>query len=414
MSRSKTLYRFSNHKTAYALWIMAYLSFAIVSSYDAFAAFDLPIPGVLVFVVCLALAMFLLIRDKSFSVPLLPAIVIMLRTVLFAFSVALNDVELTEWFYELGLTLLCIVLMSIMYSYRSGNFVELRIMLGGFAIITSIQLIVSILLGDAVKGAITSGIGNSNYAATFLVMIFAFFLFSSKKWYEWGIALISLISVLATQSFGAMVAVAFIVCWKIYKSLNWKGLKAWMLLLAIIVCIIAGYFILGMTEFGKPIVDKIQEKIALFLEGNWEGLGSSRLSLYKFTWNNIKEHFLFGGVNNYSPTVLETDPLFRWQNARAHNLVFESLIRYGFLGTVVNAVLVAYLIHIYRKNGKKNIYKRAIFMALVECAVHGLVEPNFFTMHFELFIWTMIGAFLSPDAKKENCFEGVGLCRKKY
>ncbi len=413
MSKAAILYRFSNHKTAYALWIMAYLSFAFVSSYDAFAAVDLPIPGLVVFIALLALAMFLLIRDKSLSVPLVPSFLIMLRTVLFAFSVALNDIAITEWLYEFGLTLLCIVLMSIMYSYRSVNFIELRIMLGVFAIITSLQIIVSILLGNAAKGAITSGIGDSNYAATFLVMIFAFFLFSAKKWYEWGIAIISLASVFATQSFGAMVAVVLIVCWKIYKSLNWKRLKAWMVLFTIILCIIAGYYIVGMTEFGKPIIEKIQDKIALFLEGNWEHLGSSRLSLYEFSWNNIKEHILFGSVNNYSSSILETDPLFRWQNMRTHNLVFESLIKFGLVGTAINVVLITYLIRIYRKNGKNNIYKRAIFIALVGGVIHGLVEPNFFTMHFELFVWTMIGAFLSPTAKRENCFGGARSCRKR-
>lgn len=93
-----------------------------------------------------------------------------------------------------------------------------------------------------------------------------------------------------------------------------------------------------------------------------------------------------------------------WQGFRTHNFALESLLLYGIVGSILNLFILYFLIRSFRC--KKNL---PYLMAFLGALVHGLFEPNFFTLHFELFLWLMIGISL----RNADCPGGYRLFGKK-
>lgn len=275
-------------------------------------------------------------------------------------------------------------------------------MIALFSLITTIQLVVGIFIYGKDKGTISAGIGMSNYAATFCLFAFTYFLFQKRSKITVFIIIISLIGLLSTQSFGAYMALLVIVILRLKTYYNWHRFSSWLYLGCFILLIIVMAFIFYQTDFGKPIIDKITIKTKFFFEGKYEAAFSSRFSLYNFTINNIGRNLLFGNIYNFNPAIVQGDLLYKWQYFRTHNFVLESLLLYGVIGSIFNFIILLYIFKVGIKRCKQYPLKRCILFAIIAVLIHGLVEPNFFTMHFEIMFWAIIGNLLSKNQTRKN------------
>lgn len=388
---------FRKHRVGYTIFILSYLSFTVFSSYPSVLAVELPISTMFVFVVLQAAALCYFANRAKLLIPIAPAVIFILRLILFVGNAIALHMSLRTLFYEIALTLIYIYLFSFMYSYASDDGTEIRRLLIGLTTITTLQLAVGILIHGSNKGEIAAGIGMSNYAATFLLLASGYFLFSPKTKYSVLWIGISVCGVLFTLSFGAYVVLAILVALRLFTALDWKLPRSWLILLGLVVAGVLTIIVLAQTDFGKPMVDKMAEKLRLLFTGNLQAFGSSRLMLYEFTLDNIKRHWALGPIENFNPNLVPSDAFYRFQYDRSHNLLLESLVQYGVFGTLVNLALVIYVCRLAKRRIGGQPAKKAIVIAILGTVAHWLIEPNFFTMHFEILLWILLGALLSPN-----------------
>ena len=121
-----------------------------------------------------------------------------------------------------------------------------------------------------------------------------FLLFLKTKWYEKLLIVLDVVSLVLTQSFGAYIAIGIVFVVFIIRNLNWRLLKSWLILLFLIIALVGFFSYFVTTDIGSEVYEKLRQKIIFFLEGDWKNFGSSRLELYEFSWDNIKNNFLFG------------------------------------------------------------------------------------------------------------------------
>lgn len=377
---------------------IGFISLAIISSYKAPLAFDLPFPGILVFILCILLHCCV----NHFSAIKIGAIscLLGLRYVLFFINAIICEVSWEIIIEQCVTTFISIVVFECFRNISKDSTIIKNVLLI-FSLITSVQLIVG-YAGDffADKNDIAAGIGKSNYAATFLLLSITFLLFLKTKWYEKLLIVLDVVSLVLTQSFGAYVAVIVVFVIYLIKKLNWRLLKSWLILLFLIIALVGFFSYFVTTDIGSEVYEKLRQKIIFFLEGDWKNFGSSRLELYEFSWDNIKDNFLFGSIVNYNSSISST---YRFQYFRTHNVVLESLLLYGLIGTILNLAICIILIKkvLNRKKCRKIF---PYIMTIIAVLIHGMVEPNFFTMHFEPFIWMIIGGLMSEVEKKVKIF----------
>lgn len=376
---------------------IGFASLAIISSYQAPLAFDLPFPGILIFIICILLHC-LINNFPTIKIGTVSCL-LGLRYFLFfinAICLSVNFEIITE---QLVTTFISILIFECFRNLSKNNAAIIKTVLLIFSFITSVQLIVG-YVGDffSDKNDVAAGIGNSNYAATFLLLSVSFLLFINTKWYEKLIILVDVISLALTQSFGAYIAVIVVFVIYLFKKLNWRLLKSWLILFLLIITIAVIFYYFINTSVGSEVYEKLSQKLTFLLMGDWKNFGSSRLELYEFSWNNIKDNFLFGTIVNFDSSLSET---YTFQNFRTHNVVLESLLLYGFIGTILNLAICVVLINkVLKRNKDVKIFPYII--SLVAVLIHGMVEPNFFTMHFEPFVWMIIGGLMSEVEKKSK------------
>ena len=360
---------------------IAYISLAIVSSYVSFLTFDVKFPAILLFI-----GLFFMATVKVFfraNVRLHKIILLLiLRFVLFMLNCLILKLGV-ENILEQAIITVCSIMIFI-YCYNVS--VDIGKILLPFTILTCVQIFYSFVAnGFSIdKTFIVSGIGGSNYAATFLLFMITYYLFSQTTATQKMTLVMSIFALLLTQSF-ACYLVLFVVCtWKIFKKVKWYSVKSVTILS--VTCIIFILFCVWFfnTKWGYPIFEKVQNKLVFLFSGDIKNFSSSRVELYQFSMDNIKRHILFGSVKNINMKVVN-----EYQNFRTHNFILESLLLYGIVGSFFNLIILYYLIKSFRKN--RNTAYIMVFVAMI---LHGFFEPNFFTMHFELFIWLIIGSSL--------------------
>lgn len=374
------------------LLAIAYLSLAIISSYSSFFAFDVSFPGILVFIICVsAAAIYGLDEIQDFRLPFV-GLLLLLRLFLFTVNTLFIAVERETLFEQVVTTFCAILILAICENQE----LSVKNTLTPFLILTDIQLFYSVAskgfnLG---KAEITAGIGNSNYAATFLLLCVAYLFFTDKEIFDKIVLCVSVVALLITQSFACYFALVVIIAVWAFEKIDWKSSaslkKAGIIALAGIFCIVCFFA----SKIGRPVYQLICTKMEYLFQGNLKNFSSSRTELYAFSFSNIKKHILFGAINNVDTAHALN---CRFQGYRTHNFVLESLLLYGIVGSLINAAIL----YIFFKEckGKK---KHALLMSFIAVLVHGLFEPNFFTMHFEVVIWLIIGCGLRTEKKTDN------------
>lgn len=408
--------KYKNNKIGYLLFILSFLSFGFISAFPAILTFDVPFPAIYIFVLLHFVSTLILWRFRNLRIPYFPIVMLCLRLFLFIIQAINLSISAGIIAYEIEVTVVSIYLFVCAYNFTSDDQREIRIMLISFALLATVQVCASAIANGGDKDMIMAGIGMSNYVATFILMSFSYILFSIKSKWDYVWVLIFLFGIMLTQSFGAYISTAVLVIIKIKKSFNWHQVKSWIILLLMILAVIISYLVLRSTSIGAPIVSKIETKLAQLFGRNYMGFGSSRLSLYGFTLDNISRHWFLGPIVNVNPYL----PIeYEWQEFSAHNFLLESLVKYGVLGSIINAIVLVYILKRAAKALKYCPGKIGIIYIFIGAMIHGFIEPNFFTLHFEMFYWCLCGALLSPigiceEAKRKKFMQcKMMLCRKK-
>lgn len=378
------------------LIILAYLSLTLFSTYSASRlAFHLSFSGVAIFAPLFVGGVLLLLKKDEFTMPLLlllPAA----RLMFFLFSALISQVGADLILEQVALTLLgmTVFLLFLNYEHAAELF---RRALTVFAFVVSIQIIACVIgLGSHFnKDNVLAGIGYSNYAATFLLIAVSFLLFRSVNRVEIVVLVLSIIALFLTMSSGAFIALFVVFCiW--YRGKLVRNPKPFIILLVIALILLAVFGILSsQITFLYRLTRPIWSRFQLIFSGNFNGATSSRLTLYRYSLRSIGRHPFFGSIINYND-AFAAEEYNAYVFYRTHNLILESLLLYGIVGSLLNVGILAELVRRGRSIIKARPGRRILVLVFIVMALHGFVEPNFFTIMFEMFVWAIFGLFLSP------------------
>ena len=115
---------------------------------------------------------------------------------------------------------------------------------------------------------------------------------------------------------------------------------------------------------------------SLFERFNWDSLTSSRFQVYKEGLELFLKYPLTG-VSAYSFKIYDA--------VKAHNWILESLIESGIFCSIILFYVIYLVIKIVSKRNKEYLPFVAVYL------LQGLVEPNLFTIGFDVFFWLLIG-----------------------
>ena len=365
----------------------AYFSLAVVSAYPAFLTFDVPFPAVILFAVLLFAPIFVgLYFGQVFKLHVVGAL-LLLRLLLFTINSSVITVD-TETLLEQFFTTFCSILILTVCFNRQ---ISVKKVLLPFILLTDLQVVYSVVFNGFSfdKALVVAGIGGSNYIATFLLAYITYLLFTKRDLFYNIVLFITIPAFLLTQSFAAYIGlfVVFVV-WAVNK-INWKSAYSIGNACAIGMIMLCAVVFFLHTKFGAPVYNLVKSKLSYLFSGNFKDFSSSRTELYSFSFENIKRHILFGSINNVNDAYGAD---YRFQNFRTHNFLLESLLLYGIVGTIINAMIAGIF---FKECGCKA--KFPYLMVFIAVLVHGLFEPNFFTMHFEIVIWLFIGCGLKKE-----------------
>ena len=166
---------------SYVLTTLAFISLCFFSAYDAFLTLNWPIVSYIVFILFM-LGVYALMhrRKKDLVCDLLP-VLLLVRSLFYLIGILVNNYSIDLFYLELFNNLIYIIVYLLAKNYGDDAF-KLEAIFVAFSLITDIQLLFSLFSGGIDdKNLIVSGIGHSNYAATFLLLMAVYFLFSKKN-----------------------------------------------------------------------------------------------------------------------------------------------------------------------------------------------------------------------------------------
>lgn len=381
------------------LVILAYVTLTLITYHtEARLAVHLPFDGIVVFAPLFVGGFLLLFSGMEFSVPvflLLPAA----RLTIFLFSGLIGEVGADMILEQVAMTLLGMTIFLLFFNYRNGRLLFRRALIA-FAVVADVQLVTCVIgLGSNYsKTEVLAGIGYSNYVATFLIIVITFLLFSRTNRVEKGVLVLSVLALLLTMSVGAFVALFVVFCVWYWKKMT-RNPKPYILILVLVLVLLILFGILAsqitaLYRLTRPIWSKLQQVFA----GDFDGVTSLRFTLYRYSWRSILRRPLFGAIINYN----EVSAAEGLSGMRTHNLILESLLLYGFIGSLCNVGILATVIRRGRAILKERPGRKRLVFVFVVMLIHGFVEPNFFTILYEMFVWAMIGLFLSPHPAEDD------------
>lgn len=263
-----------------------------------------------------------------------------------------------------------------------------------YSLIISIQVILTYLLnfikfGSILKSTLEISIGESNYIAANLIVCLFYLLYRHKKNKKEYLAIIaSGIALIMTMSFG--VIVSFIVVNLIYLLMVDRDKLFKFIVYGFIFIIISSIIITLIRNkpniYLTPFVEYLDNKILAIQNGDIRALTSGRNLLYEYSWQKFLKNPLLGQFKFDAGDSI-------YSTFRSHNLILESLIQFGIIGSIFFFIP---LMHILSKNIKsiyraKNKEIKIVFLAILAGLIHGMVEPNFFALEFEFLWWSLAG-----------------------
>jgi O-antigen ligase/tetratricopeptide (TPR) repeat protein len=170
--------------------------------------------------------------------------------------------------------------------------------------------------------------------------------------------------------FGGMIVVAIIIAIKERKHIALRNTAIG--LLAAVVLVIGLLASVRGTEFAKshPLIDRFSAIVSLDFKSYAEGAGFSRFTLWKMSWEGVKEKPLLGwGQDNFTYVFAKYyDPKMYAQEQwfdRTHNVFFDWLIAGGFLGLISYLAIFGMALWILWKRKEFEIWEKAVFTGLI-------------------------------------------------
>ncbi len=403
---------YKKNKAIYVLLYLAYISLTIFTSYPAKlsiswnSAFDLAF--FVFFVSFLACLLIYNWRDiKGIRVHIV-SLLIILRFILFFINVRVLDLSFPYVLQEFLMSFFSVLIFTYAFNFVSNEKEEIKNVLTFFTVVVSAQLLLHYVSKDfnINKNKIVAGIGYSNYCATFLLLGVSYLLFVKTNLFQKFVVGLGVIALIMTESFGGATVLLIVAIIAIVTKMNWKSKKSWLIFLfAFNLCILGLIFFFN-TSLGQPAWKRILGKFTYLTNGDYKNLGSSRVFVFKTSLENIKEHPWFGPIVNIINS--SSGRIFA---IKTHNIFLESLLNYGIVGTIINVLIVVLLVFGARKTKNKGDGYRGAIVSVIAVLIHGLVEPNFFTLHFEMFLWLIIGSMLNTSDTKNVIV--LPVCKKK-
>lgn len=380
------------------LFIIATIFLLTISNEDLLFSFyfsALPFLDTVAFMIPLAISALLLLTEERIKLDIVA--LLLTSRIIFAFLTILKaNVDI----YSAGKSF--VIFITALFSYlimknhaKNINKNSFNLIISIFFIIISIQTI-AVYLNlykegySYFKDFIEIPIGKSNYIATNLLIGAVYLLYTKQKSVLNYFSLtVSLIAILLTLSFGAIIAfvgVAFLNYWRNLRNNNLK--KPLFFLLVICFCIGLYSYYLNYNPSPDKMLNEVNEFIATKINylhnGNFEKLSSGRIELFKRAVDNFSKNILLG---NYYGVKFREDSDFK-----THNLFLEGLSSYGILGFITLVVPIFWVLNITRKNIKNNVLLlKPIYLTLLAGVIHGLIEPNFYALSFEFLWWSIAG-----------------------
>lgn len=209
-------------------------------------------------------------------------------------------------------------------------------------------------------------LGQTNTIGCYLVGMVIYICSSSiKRICKIFAFILSLCSIIFTLSRSGICCFGIYSIYLAIKWLNTKKTKIFNVLL-----LICAFFIISVCVyllFGNKIISRF----------DWESLTYSRFQVYKEGF----ELFI-----NYPITGVTAYKFYIYDAYKAHNWILESLIESG----LIVSVIYFYCIYLSIKGVKKN--SQSFLPFVIIYLIHGLVEPNLFTIGLDSFFWLLIGS----------------------
>jgi len=392
------------------LLIIATCFLLIISSEKLpFAVFTpgLPYLDTLAFIVPLIICVLLLIRDNEVKLDLI-AIMLFFRVIFSLLTFQKNNIS----YYLASKSFLVFTtsLMSYVIWYSIAKNIETKkfsLFIKVFASILSIQTFGIYFrnyleFGVVFKNAIEVPIGSSNFVAANLIVCVVYLLYvSNKNRVDTFVIGLSIVSLILTLSFGAIVSLFLILIVRYYMDMKDRSVTRRLFMFSLLITAFIGlcHYYINYSPSSDNIFNDINANISIkviyLYEGNIERLLSGRLGLYELAIENFINNPLLG---SYYGVVFKGIA-----NFKAHNLFLEALSSYGILGFITFIIpLLTALFNVNRINRRIVESETPFLLALLVGIIHGFVEPNFFTLSFEFIWWSIAGYAIGKYATTEK------------
>ena len=208
-------------------------------------------------------------------------------------------------------------------------------------------------------------IGQTNTIGCFVIGMMIYICSSDiKKIFRIIAYIISFVCIIFTGSRSGLIILGLYTIYRFIKYLYKNKNK---MIMRSLIIVLSGVFLgLIFLLFNNNLLDRF----------NLDSMTSARIQVYA---EGLKLFFQYPltGVTAFSFHIYDA--------VKAHNWILESLIESGLIGSVFYFYAIYLAIKIIKKYNKK--YLPFIFFYLL----HGLVEPNLFTVSFDLFFWFLVG-----------------------
>ena len=272
--------------------------------------------------------------------------------------------------------------------YKTESYNLLRYVILSFAIILSIQVVLTFRLIDInyfdllYKNRMFIPIAGSNVIASYIVPVICMFLvtFDSKSKYLKPFILLALfIGLILTKSRGGVVTL--ILTYVVYRMFIKSRFKISYAILIVIALFVVMQLLLSIPEVELFFLGFTADDSAV----DARGLSSGRLTIYQHELERFLSHPLFGNgmvFNKY--TSLHG----------SHNLIIELLVQSGIIG----ALLYIYPVCRVLKKAFNNLdipYMKGWLLYIIAMLIHGMFEVNFFNWSTDLIFWFSCGVIMS-------------------
>ena len=233
---------------------------------------------------------------------------------------------------------------------------------------------------NSMKWYMVIPLGQTNTIGCYTIGIMIYLCsFYRKNLIKFATIIISLLIILLTYSRASLLVFAIYITYLIIKTIlssKINGIKTF-----IVLFVFAVLCALLFTFFGQfDILGRF----------TFDSLTSSRFQVYKEGFE-LFFNYPFTGVGAYSFKI--------YDSVKAHNWILESLIESGI---IVSCIYFAILYFLYKKIKYRN---KRMLAFLVFYLIHGLVEPNLFTINLDCFFWLLASVCIYGNREKDNINE---------